>query len=333
MMKSLFQGSGICLAAICLAYCVIVLGAYVRLSDAGLGCPDWPGCYGKLIVPELNEEVLQANEAFPERPLEKGKAWKEMIHRYAAGMLGMLILFIAIGAWKLKNSGHKEGFLIAQFLLMLVIFQAALGMWTVTLLLKPVVVTAHLMGGMSVLGLLHWLFLNRKEPRTLSFTGAARVSLLALVVLVSQIALGGWTSANYAALICTDFPGCQGSFWPDMNFKEGFTLWRGLGVNYEGGVLDASARTAIHFTHRVGAVVTTLVVFISAIIAIRSHEKAAKWAGGLVFLFLLIQVSLGIANVMLGLPLPVAVAHNGVAALLLLSVITQFYFLLCEPGK
>lgn len=310
-----------------LAYCVIVLGAYTRLSDAGLGCPDWPGCYGKIFVPAENEVVEQANIAYPERPLEQSKAWKEMIHRYAAGTLGLLILLFAVKNWVMRGKGKSTQILAPTALLLLVVFQAALGMWTVTLLLKPVVVTAHLLGGMLILALLYWLMLNTIRP--LSGHKSTKITpwlLVGVLVVYGQIALGGWTSANYSALICTDFPVCQGQWWPQMDFREGFTLWRGLGVDYEGGVLDAAARTAVHVSHRLGAVLTFLAVSCLALSAMRVKNPYLKRTAVAVLLVLFIQISLGIANVLLLLPLPVAVAHNAVAALLLLSLITLLYF-------
>jgi heme a synthase len=310
-----------------MAYGVIVIGAYTRLSDAGLGCPDWPGCYGKLFVPAESAHIAAANEAFPERPLEAGKAWKEMIHRYAAAILGLIILALTTVSWITRAKGSPSPVVASTSLLLLVIFQAALGMWTVTLLLKPVIVTAHLLGGMGILALLYWLMLNALRP-TSDFQSSRLTfwASLGTLVLFCQIALGGWTSANYSALICTDFPSCQSQWWPQMNFKEGFTLWRGLGVDYEGGVLDAPARTAIHVSHRIGAVLTFLVLCALALKSISTKNRSLQYVGVAILLILILQVSLGIANVLLTLPLGIAVAHNGVAALLLLSLVSLIYF-------
>jgi cytochrome c oxidase assembly protein subunit 15 len=322
------------LLATLLAFCVIVLGAYTRLSDAGLGCPDWPGCYGEFFVPEDNAAVAQANQAFPERPLEKGKAWKEMIHRYAAEALGLLILFLTIKSWVLRAKGKPGQLLAPNMLLVMVIFQGILGMWTVTWLLKPVVVTAHLLGGMIILTLLYWLTITAFHPLFGCKSSKITLWIVASVALVfAQIALGGWTSANYSALICTDFPTCQGHWWPQMDFKEGFTLWRGLGVDYEGGVLDAMARTAVHVSHRIGALLTFLVVGSLSIAAFLTKTKNMRRTALIVALVLFTQVSLGVANVLLVLPLPIAVAHNGVAALLLLCLITLLYFSYSAEGK
>jgi len=315
------------LLALLLAYCVIVLGAYVRLSDAGLGCPDWPGCYGELFVPTEEKVIEQGNQDYLQRPLEHAKAWKEMTHRYAAGLLGLLILFLAFDSWKLRYRTKTSPVFAPSALLVLVCFQAALGMWTVTLLLKPVIVTAHLLGGMAILSLLHWQLLNSLYPVKASEQKSVNnFVIFGLGVVYCQIALGGWTSANYAALICTDFPTCQGKWWPQMNFEEGFVLWRGLGVDYEGGVLDASARTAVHVTHRLGALITFIVVLSIAINTILSKSRRFLSLGVLIICLLLAQVSLGVANVLFTLPLPIAVAHNGVAALLLLSMVTLLYF-------
>jgi cytochrome c oxidase assembly protein subunit 15 len=309
-----------------LAFVVVVLGAYTRLSDAGLGCPDWPGCYGQLIVPEAEHAVTEKHY-LEQRPLEPEKGWKEMVHRYFAGTLGLVILALAIWAWVRRREPGQPVWL-PTFLLGLVIFQALLGMWTVTLQLKPVVVMAHLLGGMSTLGLLVLLALRTRgqkeagERRDSQWRGLAMAGLL---VLFGQIALGGWTSSNYAALACPDFPTCQGEWLPETDFKEAFVLWRGLGVNYEFGVLDHPARTAIHLVHRVGAVVTFLLLGWLALQLVRKAGSQAAGSGWLIGGLLLLQVSLGIANVIMHLPLGVAVAHNAVAALLLLSLIQLNY--------
>jgi len=313
------------LVATVLALCVLVLGAYVRLSHAGLGCPDWPGCYGLLSVPQTETAIAQASEAYPERPVNAAKAWKEMIHRYFAGTLGLLVLGLAVLAWRHRDlSGQPVA--LPGFLLVLVIFQALLGMWTVTLLLKPAVVTSHLLGGMATLALLLWLTLRTGTSLRASHVGAVGnlrpLALVALVVAVAQIALGGWTSANYAALACYDFPTCQGQWWPPTDFGEAFTLWRQLGVDYEGGLLGTDARVTIHLTHRLGALVTVLVVGLLAVrMMLNGQDGLTRNLGILVAGVLLAQVGLGIANVVLSLPLPVATAHNAVGALLLLTLV------------
>ncbi|MEE9552507.1 MAG: COX15/CtaA family protein [Gammaproteobacteria bacterium] len=297
------------------------------MSDAGLGCPDWPGCYGQLIVPDHEQEILSVDEAYPDRPLEHGKAWKEMIHRYAAGTLGLVILALAILAVKnRKQSGQAVILPIA--LLFLVIFQALLGMWTVTLLLKPVFVMGHLLGGMAILSLLYWLLIRQTGDSKNPGQGHKQLFpwvVAGLFVLLIQISLGGWTSANYAAMVCPDFPTCQGKWWPQMDFTEGFTLWRGLGVDYEGGVLAGDARTAIHLSHRLGALLTLSVVGAVAIRAIRDKNQVISRTGIVLLLVLLTQIGLGITNIVRLLPLPVAVAHNGVAAILLLCLVTLLH--------
>jgi cytochrome c oxidase assembly protein subunit 15 len=304
-----------------IAFVVIVLGAYVRLSHAGLGCPDWPGCYGQLTWPAEVHEVQQANQAYPERPVESGKAWKEMVHRYLAGALVLLVLAINFLAWKPHRAPVRIR-LFAAVLMGLILFQAALGMWTVTLKLLPIVVMGHLMGGLATFSLLLWLAW-RTRPGEGSMPGALLsfrpMIITGLLVLVVQLALGGWTSANYSALVCPDFPTCQGSYWPDMNFKDGFVLWREIGVDYEGGVLDLPSRTAIHKVHRIGALITFAVL---GFLVLRLLASPAGRRGGILLgAALVTQVTLGILNVLLFLPLPNAVAHNGAGALLLATML------------
>ena len=317
-------------AATALAFAVVVLGAFVRLSDAGLGCPDWPGCYGQVGVPESATGVAGDYT----RPLEPAKAWKEMIHRYFAGTLGLLIAGLGLWGWRRRDRGEPVG--LPLFLVALVVFQALLGMWTVTWLLKPLVVTAHLLGGMATLALLAWLTLRRSDwlrAQARPPTRWARWALVALLVVVAQVALGGWTSANYAALACPDFPACyQGQWWPATDFGEAFTLWHGLGINYEGGVLTHPARTAIHLTHRIGAVITLVVVGAVAVGLWRAGTPRVRRLAGVVGGLLLIQVAFGIANVVFGLPLWVAVAHNAGAAALVLALVTLNHTLRSGPA-
>jgi len=316
----------IALAATFLALVVVVLGAYVRLSHAGLGCPDWPGCYGHIGAPESAHLVERANQAFPERPVEAHKAWKEMVHRYVAGTLGLLILWLAIAAWR-RRKEPGQPVALPSFLVLLVVFQALLGMWTVTLLLYPAVVTSHLIFGFTTLALLWWL-----SSRGLGLYGEGGASgdgwlrplaALGLLLVVAQVILGGWTSSNYAALACPDFPTCQAQWWPPMNFSEGFSVLHEVGVDYEGGVLDGPARTAIHMTHRIGALVVFLLLMdIAVLTLVKAATPMAKRIAVIIMLVLLLQVGLGISNVLAGLPLAVAAAHNGVGALLLLSVLS-----------
>jgi cytochrome c oxidase assembly protein subunit 15 len=309
------------LAAI-VAFCVIVLGAWVRLSHAGLGCPDWPGCYAQLTWPAEVQEIETANQAFPERPFESSKAWREMVHRYLAGGLMLLVLVLCWKSWRGTAFNQQFKWLTAT-LLILIIFQALLGMWTVTLKLKPIIVMAHLLGGLSTFSLLLWLMFSsrRQMPdkpniRVRKMRGPI---VMALVVLVIQIALGGWTSANYAALACPDVPMCGGQWWPDANFSEAFVLWREIGVNYEGGLLDHGSRVAIHLTHRIGAVITLAVMMV---LAFRLLKVPRLHSGGRVLMTLILaQFTLGVLNVALHLPLANAVAHNAGAALLLATLL------------
>jgi len=314
----------LCLFATLLALTVTVMGAWVRLSDAGLGCPDWPGCYGSLVVPSAATDVADAEAAYPQRPLEASKAWKEMIHRYAASTLGFSIMLIALFAW-LNRRDPDQSVKVPIALFFLVCFQGLLGMWTVTLLLKPLIVMGHLLGGLSTLGLLFWLVLENRYPQTAAekqSNTVPKAAVAALLVLICQLALGGWTSSNYAALACPDLPTCQGAWWPEqVDFAEGFVMWRGLGVDYEFGILEAPARVAIHFTHRLGAILATLFIVFAAHKYMRSGTPRMKRASVLALTALVAQVSIGIATVWFGLPLLVATAHNMVAALLLLSVI------------
>jgi heme a synthase len=303
------------LAALYLALLVVPLGAYVRLSDAGLGCPDWPGCYGRLVgVPERAAEQDAAIQAFPDKPVEPAKAWKEMTHRYAAGTLGLLAFGLSWLGWR-----RRPG--VATGLAGMIVFQALLGMWTVTLLLKPVVVTGHLLGGMTVVGLLTLLAMDERgtSAHLSAPPGAASLARLALIATAIQIALGGWLTSNYAALACPDFPTCQGSWLPEMDFRHAFTLSRELGYTGDGALLPLAAMTAIHWSHRLGALL--VVVSVGSLIARLGAVPAWRnWAFALT-VTLVLQVALGIANVLTSLPLPLAVAHNFGAAVLLLHVV------------
>ena len=375
-MRALITPLRVAAFATAFAFFVIAFGAFVRLSNAGLSCPDWPTCYGQAAWPDHAHEVARAEAAFPDRPYESHKAWREQVHRMIAGTLGVLVFalallvawrqrgvvaavlgaavaavvgvvlymkdaypaaaalsFVAItvplfAAWRLRRPAPWR---IAIIAFAVVILQALLGMWTVTLLLKPVVVMAHLLGGMLTLALLGYVALRLANTHAPS---AAQMRLkpmivVALVLLALQIALGGWTSANYAALACgADFPMCVGQWWPMTDFHDAFVLWRGVGVNYEGGVLDAAARTAIQLAHRIGALIVFGHILATGVIA---WQRGLRLSGALAGLLVCAQVALGIANVKLLLPLPVATAHNAVAALLLLSLVA---LLVCvQPSK
>ena len=343
------------LLALALCLGVIVLGAYVRLSDAGLGCPDWPGCYGHVGVPQADHEIAAAEARYPERPVEIPKAWKEMVHRYFASTLGLLIVALAVMSRTVKSVPRR----LPWFLVALVIFQGILGMWTVTWQLKPMVVTAHLLGGMSTFAFLLWLWLSvrssavpasdlhqqRKEHRSerqvaLSLAqestpaGSAELDSghtppglrlfagIGLLLLIGQIFLGGWTSTNYAALACPDLPTCHGSFWPETDVKTAFTLWHGLGINYEYGILDARARVTIHYFHRVGAVVLTSALLLLTLWLWRCGEPLWRRFSIAVLAALTLQVVIGLSIVKLQLPLWLATAHNGGAAVLLAVMVT-----------
>jgi len=322
------------LAGLLLCFTVVVLGAYVRLTAAGLGCPDWPGCYGH-VTPLGAQESAAAQAAYPLKPLDVGKAWREMIHRYAASTLGLIILTIAALAIATRRN-RLVSLPLAIALLVVVIFQGILGMLTVTWQLKPLIVTSHLLFGLTTLGLLWWLWLtlpgdswasvrNSGHSHVSSSTAATarfawRLALVGLIALAVQIALGGWTSSNYAAIACPDFPTCQNAWWPHTDYRNAFVLWRGLGINYEGGILDNPARVAIHLTHRIGAIVATLTLGFAAVVVLRKPVAARSvvpaWA---VLAALCLQLTIGISMVIRGFPLLLATAHNAGAALLLLS--------------
>jgi heme a synthase len=301
-----------------LTFILIVLGAYVRLSDAGLGCPDWPGCYGNLTPAHSVEDIRAAEASQPGGPVSMSKAWKEMLHRYLAMVVGALIAAIAFAAVRNRHA-WRQSVVLPLVLCVAVIFQAALGAWTVTLLLKPAIVTAHLLGGMLILGLLVWLLQRQSEAGAWAAGIIASRSLrmfagLALATVFAQIALGGWVSTNYAALACTDFPTCHGSWFPAMDFANAFHVMRPLGVAPGGELLTLDALRAIQWTHRLGALVTLFVVGGFAWRLLRNAR--AKRAGQCLLGVLAVQIVLGMLNVWLSLPLPLAVMHNAVAALL-----------------
>ena len=386
-----------------LAFFLIMYGSFVRLSNAGLSCPDWPTCYGRVTWPVAPAAVAKADKAFPNRPVETHKAWREQTHRFAAGTLGLLVLaealvatfatrrrfglvvaavvLIGIGipmymarhyvtasvlaalgealllgvAFFWRGAGWRR---VAVLALAVVCFQALLGMWTVTWLLKPIVVSGHLLGGMATFALLAWvawrlsfshlpsgegavsavqadtagegtnLRQGLRTPETLPPPLSRRrglfvAAMIGVVLLACQIFLGGWTSSNYAALACgiggSAFPTCLGQWWPAMDFHQGFILWRGIGVDFQGGILDAAARTAIQMVHRFGAAV----VFVYVLwLAHRAGRAGLRWHAIALAVLVLAQVALGVSNVMLGLPLAIAVAHTGGAALLLFAVVT-----------
>ncbi len=307
---------------------LVMLGAYVRLTNAGLGCPDWPGCYGKLSPKHAADQIREAETAAPQGPVSLPKAWREMVHRYFASFVGVMILTIAIRALNHRRGrsavpddpARKIGLPLA--LVVVVVLQGLFGKWTVTLLLKPVIVTLHLLGGMALVALLAWLCARHLQLTGGQASALRSVRLLAtigLIVLAAQITLGGWVSANYAALACIDFPTCHGSWKPATDFAGGFHFLRELGMTAEGEPLSNDALNAIHWAHRAGALATFLSLIYVGYCAMRL--PALRKLGGVIVVLLVVQVALGIANVLGSLPLPVAVAHNGVAALLLAALV------------
>lgn len=317
-------GFRLALFATLLALIVVLLGAYTRLTHAGLGCPDWPGCYGFISVPKSEAQLAHAELHFPDAPVEAHKGWNEMIHRYFAGTLGLLISVLAGRAW--VNRRHPgQPVKLPLFLLAVVIAQAAFGMWTVTLKLWPQVVTGHLLGGFATLSLLFLLTLRLSGvlpaltvPKRLQYWATA-----GLLLVIGQIALGGWVSSNYAAVACIDFPTCHGQWLPPADFANGFHLTQHIGPNYLGGQLDSDARTAIHLTHRIGALLVTVVLLG---LAWQLKVVGMTRLAGLLLIALAAQIALGISNVLFHLPLPVAVAHNaGGAALLLTLVLVNYH--------
>ena len=300
---------------------MVSFGAYTRLTDSGLGCPDWPGCYGTLSVPESIDQIEKAQAVYPDSPVEIEKAWIEMIHRYIAGILGIMILVIAFMSIRLReqiNYSLKWPF----FLLGLVIFQAALGMWTVTLLLKPAVVTSHLLGGMTVLGILTFLMHRNYGTHRENFVSnkyERKIIRFSLVLLFIQIALGGWTSTNYAALACTDYPTCHGSLVPEMDFYNAFTIFRELGVTSIGEPLSLEALHAIQWVHRIGAIVLLVYLLFVAYI-LKVNQGFNMWRNVLI-LVISLQFIIGIANLLLHLPIVLATLHNLGAALLVVILV------------
>jgi cytochrome c oxidase assembly protein subunit 15 len=315
------------LAAILCAI-VVVVGAWVRLTNAGLGCPDWPGCYGHIHPGQLVDRVAEINADNPARPFDYQKALNEMVHRYIVGALGILVLGLAaLSVWNRRDPAQPR--VLPWVLVVLLVFQALLGMWTVTLLLKPLIVTLHLLGGLATFALLWWLALP-PEHRELKAAErpVRRLAIAAFAVLVAQIALGGWTSTNYSAAACADFPACHGKWWPDMDFKSGFVLWRGLGIDYEGGVLDTPARVAIHYSHRLGAYLTGLVLLLLVLGAWRRAQTAlTRGAATAVLVAVALQITIGMNLIWQGWPLWLGTSHNAGAVLLVLAMIALLRYL------
>jgi cytochrome c oxidase assembly protein subunit 15 len=309
---------------------LVLLAAWGRVYEAGLGCPDWPGCYGRLFAPQTAQELTEARAYFPRQPAEEEKLLKETLHRYFSGALGLLIIRLTVLGWQLKKRVRRQQVLIPALVFVLVFAQVILGILTVKLQHKPLISMLHLSTGLSILGLLWWIVLREQRFwRPVTAAPAAVLSrlrpraLFGLLLVIGQVALGGWMSVNYAALACPDFPVCQGSFRPPMNLFDGFALWRDIGLEYEGVLLNLEAATAIHMVHRTGALVTLLYVGWLAVHTLRlgAGSNLCRY-GMLVLLLLLAQTTLGIISVLAHLPVAMVVAHHAVAALLMLSLIT-----------
>ena len=304
------------LAGALLAASVVVLGAWVRLTDAGLGCPDWPGCYGHLY------------------PDGGAKALHEMIHRYFATTLGLLIVVLFLWAVRARRD-LGQSLLPAALLFGVVCVQGTLGALTVTMLLKPLIVTAHLLGGLTTLGLLSWLSQRPPPPQPTDREAyLKRFAWAGLAALIAQLALGGWTSANYAALACPDLPTCQHSWWPQMDYRDAFVLWRGVGIDFEGGVLANPARMAIHFTHRLGALLAGSMLLTLGVLAAATRGNPRVSGAGLLLMFaVVLQISIGAATVHWGVPLTLATLHNAGAAFLVISMVTLLRTLWPAAGR
>lgn len=357
--KKLFK---LALASFIFTIFVIILGVFTRLADAGLGCPDWPGCYGHLLWPNEAHEIVKAEAKFPDAPVEHDKTWPEMVHRYLAGSLGLFILAIAIIsltqrkaqlasealnspasaasksalsrslASSIVDIGQRVPIKLPLILLAMVILQATFGALTVTLKLWPKIVTTHLLGGFTTLTLLwiltqrlggsRWL-LNESQKNTLQTIKPWLI--MGLIAVISQIALGGWVSSNYAALACPDLPKCLNQWMPPTDFKAGFNIWQDIGPNYLGGQLDNHARTAIHLTHRIGAIVVLVILVIMGVKLLRVKAKEVSQWVYLLWAVLCIQIILGMSNIIYSLPLSIAVAHAVVGAGLLITLISIIY--------
>ena len=319
------------LAGMALGLVVVILGAFTRLVDAGLGCPDWPGCYGHLLWPNTEAEIAAADAAFPDAPVDSDKTWPEMVHRIVAGGLMLFVLALVIIAS--RNSEGEPVRNLSRVLLGLIILQAAFGMWTVTLKLWPQVVTAHLLGGFATLSMLWAIYLRLGGLPALRLGAQARASLkplrlTVLAIVIMQIALGGWVTSNYAALACHDFPTCFGSYWPEMDVASGFNIFQSVGPNYLGGLLESDARIAIHWAHRLGAIAVTVGVIWLSVRLLASNALLSS----VLLVLLTIQVTLGILNVVWTLPLAIATLHNAFGALLLLGLVTVNFAPAAEPA-
>jgi cytochrome c oxidase assembly protein subunit 15 len=315
-------------ATIC-SFLLIVLGAWGRISDAALGCPEWPGCAERLFAPQTAQDVNEARSFFPRQTGEEEKMLKDTLHRYFSGALGLFIIRLAWLGWSLKKHVRRQQVLIPILVVLLVYTQVVLGIATIKIVHKPLVTMLNLSIGFSILGLLWWVVLREQRfwrpvnaqsplPRRLRLR-----ALFGLFLVVSQIALGGWVTANYAALACPDFPLCQGQLWPEMNPLDGFTLWRDVGIDYEGVLLNLAGATAVDMAHRIGAVTTVLYVGWLALYTLNlGFRERLGYYGLLVLGLLAAEMVLGAVTVVTHLPVVLAVAHSAMAALLMMSLIT-----------
>lgn len=301
-----------------LSFDLVAFGAFTRLSDSGLGCPDWPGCYGAMSPVGAQVQIAEQQALRPQGPVTHGKAWVEMVHRYWASAVGFLCLVLSLLSWRWRAQIGRFGLGLSLLTLFWVLLQGVFGKLTVTMKLFPAIVTLHLIGGLGLLALLA-VQAERLQPRRIDLPPAVRgLWLLGLALLLLQVLLGGWVSTNYAVLVCSDFPTCQGSLWPSMDFEQGFRVWRELGQDGQGGWLSLPALTAIHYAHRLSAVALSLAL---ATLAVALWRPARRWAQGLAAL-LLLQLLTGISNVVLGWPLLAALMHTAGAAALLLLLVT-----------
>ncbi|MBV8124809.1 MAG: COX15/CtaA family protein [Burkholderiaceae bacterium] len=312
--------AGLTVLTLFLCFDLILFGAFTRLTDSGLGCPDWPGCYGSASPMGAHEQIHAAQAAMPGGPVTHGKAWVEMVHRYLAGAVGFLILSLCLASWTLR--WRRPGGVApatpwwATLTLAWVILQGAFGALTVTMKLFPLIVTLHLMCALALLGLLAWQA-QAYQVRPLRLPrGFELAAWLLLIISALQMALGGWVSTNYAVLACNTFPQCQGGWWPAMDFGQAFTLWRSLGHTADGQLLGFAALTAIHWAHRLGAVLVLSAMLVLALL-LRAHggQAARPWARGLALLAGW-QFLSGLSNVVLDWPMVAALAHTGGAAAL-----------------
>lgn len=315
-----------------LALIAVVFNAYSRLSEAGLGCPEWPGCYGKLFAPETAKDFDFANNTERQQFLEKKHAAQETLQRFISGGLSLLLMRLGALGWQLKRRKRAQQIWIPLITLFVTLGLGVAGFFTFEYRYKPVVQMMQLIGGMTTLALLWWIVLREQRFFKSINVGLARGlrprTLFALTLVAAQIVLGGWSMVNYAGMACPDFPICQGSWWPPMDFLDAFTLWRDIGLDYEARLLALPAATAIHMAHRVGALMVLLYVGWLSLHVLRvGHEQSLCRYGMLVLVVLIAEMALGIVEVVAHLPLAIAVMHSALAALLLLTLVTLYHVL------